>query len=140
MPFGLVQKTKAQREREAAVRLGLGWVIGVGWERGPLLLVSAADARRATAVRDEVRRVERMTGKQGASAVVMACYRDGAALRVRVALASVLASDRILSDLFGVDSGRFAVALGEAASAVRAREIDEAARAAAIEREMMEVR
>jgi hypothetical protein len=134
---GIVLPTKGHRAKEAALRIGLGWVIGIGWPGGPVLLVACADGRRAEATRKEIARIERMTGKRDADVVAASCFRDGKSASVRRDVASALLPERIMGDLFAVDSERFRAQVSACASAAWCKALGEHERAAAIEDELI---
>lgn len=137
-----LRRTRASREREMALRLGIGWVMAVGWSGGPVMIIAANDARRAEAVRKERTRVEaivpRIMGDQ-AACVAEACVADNAAPRLRREVVSTL--ERLASrwagyDLFDTSTPVFADACGIAAAALGVRLLTAAERAAMIEAEL----
>lgn len=130
--------TRAQREREAVRRLGISWLAMVGWNEGPLLVVSCAHARLAKHEREQCRRVELMVGCVGAGPIAQWCVageRETAALRR--AVVDAMQPYRVANDLFAVDSG-FAASQVEAALALLASPVlSDSGLAAAVDREMI---
>lgn len=140
VPLIARQRARAQREKEAALRIGLGRVLGLGWRAGPVLLVACADARRAETVRKELARLALMTKREGAELLLDIGFADGAAVRVRRAVALSLEPDRLTGDLYQVDADAFARRCAATAALHGARVLDAAARAALIDAELMQVR
>ncbi len=146
--------TRAQREREAARRLGISWLAMVGWPEGPLLVVSSSDARFSKHVREECRRVERMAQRSRLAGLseeersaparlssnntfCVLGERETAALRR--AVVEALRPWRLANDLFAVDSS-FAAAQVEAAAALLGSPLlSDSGRAEAVRREMERV-
>ena len=142
------QPSRAQREREAALRLGLGWVMGIGWTNGPVLLVQAADGRRAESIRKEAQRASAMLEAAGSrhsvtgEAVVLfsMCCANGGAARLRRLVADVMSEKRVSGDLFDVSTHEFTSTVLSMAGMHGLPEIDANRRAALIEDEMRRMR
>lgn len=131
------QRTRAEREREAAVRLGLVWLAAVGWPEGPLLVLSAADGRIGEAVRKERRRAQVMAGREGAAEVARWCFDDArAVVSMRRRLATALGPVRVSGEMYGVDSAWLASAVDAAALTLRAVPFDAAERDRRVAAEM----
>lgn len=147
--IGRQRVSRAKREREAAARLALGWVLAIGWDNGPLLLVTCGHGRRRDAERKEGARAAVMLEARGVADMVAPgivrgawCVAGAYDLReLRLHLGRKLAAQgqRVTGDLYQVNVAGFGAAVMTVAERRRITVLDEASVAAMIEKELMRV-